>query len=85
MRKFYWRAAALSLLTGLAACGGGNNTSVPPVTPPVVVPPVTVTPTEDKFGTNFGIAYRGSKLVEATDPKAGDIIALSLTGEPLAI
>lgn len=82
MRKTYWRIAAVAMLAGgLSACGSSNSTA--PVTPPVVVPPAPKL--EDQFGTNFGIAYRGSITAEATDPKAGDIIPLSLTTEPVAL
>lgn len=88
------RGLALSLLVlSISACssndkntsngnGGGSGNTTTPVggTPP---PPVVVTPNqEDKFGANFGAAFRAALNGEPISVNDGDIIPISLTAEP---
>lgn len=75
------RALALGGLgLSLAGCGGGGD-SATAVTSPVV----TTTAQEDKFGTAFGTDFRASKTTEPVNVNAGDIVAVSLTTDPIAI
>jgi multidrug efflux pump subunit AcrA (membrane-fusion protein) len=71
-------AVALSVL---AACGGGGDP--PPPAPPAA--PVVVAKQEDQFGANFASAFRASPTSEPITPVDGDIIALSLTAEPVPL
>lgn len=79
------RIARLGLLavaaSVLAACGGGGD---PPPPAPPATPAVTVRQ-EDQFGTNFASAFRASTTAEPITPVDGDIIALSLTAEPVPL
>lgn len=71
-------AGGLALL--VSGCGGGGNSSSSS-TPPVVV----TTAQEDKFGTVFGMDFRASANSEPAKVNDGDIVAVSLTTEPITI
>lgn len=65
----------------LAACGGGGD---PPPPAPPATPTVTVKQ-EDQFGGNFASAFRADPNANPITPVDGDIIALSLTAEPVPL
>ena len=71
-----------ALATSLASCGGGGGGSNSENPPPTVVE----TSQEDRFGVAFGTAFRAAS--ETSEPKPvneGDLVAVSLTTEPIAI
>ena len=74
------RASAVSLLAaGLAACGSSGYSPTP-------TPTQTVTALqEDQFGVVFGNAFRGALNSEPFVVSDGDLIAISLTTEPVTI
>lgn len=75
------QASAVSMLAiGLAACGGnGSNTPTP-------TPSQTgAARQEDQFGIAFGNAFRASPNGEPSPVADGDLVAVSLTTEPVAI
>ena len=71
-----------ALAMPLAACGGGGSTSAStPATPPVVAQ----TAQEDKFGLPFGKDFRADPNTDPTPVSDGDIVAVSLTDDPIPI
>ena len=74
------QASALTLLAiGVAACGGGNSSRTP-------TPGQTSSARqEDQFGIAFGNDFRADPNSEPAQVADGDIIAVSLTTEPVAI
>lgn len=61
----------------LSACGsGGGDTAVTP--PPAAIGPA-------RFGAKFATAFNASPNSDPIDPAVGDIIALSLTTDPLEV
>lgn len=76
------QASAVSMLaTGLAACGGGNGSNTP--TP---MPGQTgAARQEDQFGIAFGNDFRADPNSEPAQVADGDIVAVSLTTEPVTI
>lgn len=84
------RGLALSVLVlSISACssndnnGGGSSNSPPPVVTAPPPPTVIVSPNqEDKFGANFGAAFRAALNGEPISVNEGDIIPISLTAEP---
>ena len=88
MRSNNARGLILSaLVLSASACSSGNdggssgNTATPPP-PPVVVAPVRQ---EDQFGTQFGIAFRAAMDGEPFVVQDTDLVAVSLTTEPVTI
>ena len=76
------QASAVSLLaTGLAACGGGNGSSTPTPTPGQT----SAARQEDQFGIAFGNAFRAAPDGEPSPVADGDLVAVSLTTEPVTI
>lgn len=83
----------LGLSLGLSACGGENDfvapptANVPPPTPPVTppTPPTGSENPEDSQGDAFAAAFKQEPFSEPIDPKAGDIIGLNITADPVAI
>ena len=78
------QASAVSLLvTGLSACGDGNGSNTPTPTP---TPGQTGTARqEDQFGIAFGNAFRAAPDGEPSPVADGDLVAVSLTTEPVTI
>ena len=82
-----------ALSVSLSACGGENNfvapptANVPPPAPPVTppTPPTGSENPEDSQGDAFAAAFKQEPFSEPIDPKSGDIIALNITAEPIAI
>ena len=74
-------AVAVGLALTVSACGGSGSSGSPATTPPVV----TATAQEDKFGTVFGTDYRASANSEPATTNDGDIVAVSLTTEPIDV
>ncbi len=77
-----WRTglllSAAATLTACSGGGGGGSASVsPPADPP---PPVSVI---DMFGAGFGSLFRASANTEARRPTSSDIVAVSLTTQPI--
>lgn len=74
------------LLAGLAisvaACSSKRSSSTATATTP---PAVTATAQEDKFGTVFGTDYRATANSEPAIVNDGDIVAVSLTTEPVNV
>ncbi len=70
---------ALALALAVAACGSAS-----PPTPPGGGGVVTVKQ-EDQFGIPFGIAFRADNNSEPYSPADGDIVAVSLTAEPVDV
>ncbi len=62
----------------LAGCGGGNNAST------TTTPPVATT-FETQFGIGFNTDFAASPNSQPATPLAGDIIALSLTTQPVSL
>lgn len=78
------QASAVSLLaTGLAACGSGygNGGSTPTPTPGQT----GTARQEDQFGIAFGNAFRADPNGEPSPVADGDLVAISLTTEPVTI
>ncbi len=82
MKKKLVPAVAFSLLAvGLAGCGDGNNNSSSSA---AITPPATPAP-EDQFGKQFGVLYRTAANTDPANVNDGDVIALTLTADPLPI
>ena len=67
------------LAIGVAGCGdsGGNSTTTTTTTP---------TPAfEDQFGAQFGNLYRASANTDPANVNDTDVVALSLTTEPVTV
>lgn len=78
-----WLARALiagGLALSVSGCGGGGGSSSSS-SPPVVV----ATPQEDKFGSMFGTDFRAGPNSEPANVADSDIVAVSLTTEPISI
>ena len=71
----------LALGAATAACNSGVTTA-PPTGGGVVVPTARQ---EDQFGVQFGTAFRADNNSEPYNPADGDIVAISLTTEPVNI
>ena len=80
IQKFALRGAIVLALAG-AVVGCGPSASRPP---PGSGGTVTVKQ-EDQFGVPFGIAFRADNNSEPYSPADGDIIAISLTTEPVDV
>ena len=74
-------AAVAGLGMTVSACGGSGSGGSTSTTPPVVV----ATAQEDKFGTAFGTDYRAAANSEPATTNDGDIVAVSLTTEPIDV
>ena len=78
-RKNLLRLALLGTVgMSLAGCGGGGGGSAS--TAPVVIPSL-----ESAFGVGFNTDFFANPNSQPAVPKAGDIIALSLTTQPMAL
>lgn len=72
-------SAVIMLATGLAACGSGSYAPTP-------TPTQTVTAKqEDQFGIVFGNDFRAGPNGEPASVADGDLVAVSLTTEPVTI
>ena len=72
-------SAVIMLAAGLAACGSGKYTPTP-------TPTQTVTALqEDQFGIAFGQDFRAGPNGEPSPVADGDVVAISLTTEPVTI
>ena len=72
--------AAASALVGLAACGGGGSDGA------TAPPPPTMTPQgAQRFGLGFATSFGASANSDPRDPGMNDIIALSLTSDPIEV
>lgn len=69
----------LILAISVVACGP-RASPVPPDPGPVVT-----VKQEDQFGVKFGTAFRADNNSEPYSPADGDIVAISLTTEPVDI
>jgi hypothetical protein len=80
MRRSTLFRLGLLALTGLAltACGGGGGGSAS--TTPVVVPSL-----ESQFGVGFNTDFFANPNSQPAVPTAGDIIAVSLTTQPIPL
>ncbi len=65
----------------VSACGSSGSGGSTATTPPVV----TATAQEDKFGTVFGTDFRATANSEPASVNDSDIVAVSLTTDPVAI
>lgn len=82
-----------ALSVSISACGGENDfvapptANVPPPAPPVTppTPPTGSENPEDSQGDAFAAAFKQEPFSEPIDPKSGDIIALNITADPIAI
>lgn len=82
MKKKILYTGILGLLTvGLSGCddkGSSSSSSTSTVT--------TQTPAfEDQFGTQFGVLYRAAANTDPANVNDGDVGAVSLTTEPVAV
>jgi hypothetical protein len=68
-------AAGLSL----AGCGGGGGGGSAATAPPLVIP------FEAQFGTGFNTDFAASPNSQPATPSASDIVAVSLTTQPVAL
>jgi hypothetical protein len=74
------QAGAIGLIgLGLASCGGSDNSGAVSTSTPVAAP------LEDHFGTQFGVDFRMAANTNPVKPAAGDIIALTLVANPMAL
>lgn len=73
---------AAGLGVAVSACSSKPSSSTATVTAP---PVVTATAQEDKFGTVFGTDYRAVANSEPASANDGDIVAVSLTTEPIPV
>ena len=69
----------LALAVTVAACGSSNTPA-----PPGGGGTVTVRQ-EDQFGVPFRVAFRADNTTEPYSPADGDIVAISLTTEPVDV
>ena len=72
-------SAVVFLAAGLAGCGGGRNPTPPPGGQ------TTAGRFEDQFGLGFGADFRASPNGEPSPVSDGDLVAVSLTTEPVAV
>lgn len=73
------QASAVALLAvGLTGCGGGRNSTPTPGQ-------TTSARFEDQFGLGFGTDFRADPNGEPSPVADGDLVAVSLTTEPVAI
>ena len=63
----------------LAGCGGRSHSGAAS-TAPVVVPPL-----EEAFGAGFSTDFFANPNSQPAVPQAGDIIALNVTTQPMAL
>lgn len=73
-------AAGLAMAVGACSSKPSSSTSTA-ITPPAT----TATAQEDKFGTAFGTDYRATANSEPASVNDGDIVAVSLTTEPIDV
>jgi hypothetical protein len=64
----------------LAACGGGGGGGSATTTPPAVAPSL-----QAQFGAAFNTDFMANPNSEPVVPQSGDIIALTLTAEPVSL
>ncbi len=74
------RPAMLALALTVSACGPSTKTPTPPDPGPVVT-----ARQEDQFGVQFGSAFRADNNAEPVNVNDGDIVAVSLTTEPVDV
>lgn len=87
-----------ALALAVTACGGSNNntttavvTTPTPTTPTTTTPPPTTTPTVacdtflEQFGLGFCNAYKQAANSTPREVLAGDIVAVDLTKQPIAV
>lgn len=83
------RALIVSVLVlGASACSNNDNGTGSTGNTTTPAPPVVVTPPprqEDQFGTAFGNAFRATSDGEPFPVQDGDLVAVSLTAEPVTI
>ncbi len=80
MKRLWLSAALLLTAAGLSACGGSNNGGSTTVTPPAAAA------FEDQFGSSgFGPSFRIGRNSEARDVASGDVVAINVTAEPVAL
>lgn len=83
------RALIVSVLVlGASACSNNDNGTGSTGNTTTPAPPVVVTPPprqEDQFGTAFGTAFRAASDGEPFPVQDGDLVAVSLTAEPVTI
>ena len=72
-------SAVIMLAAGLAACGSGNYTPTPTPTQ------TAAAQQEDQFGIVFGNDFRAGANGEPATVSDGDLVAVSLTTEPVTI
>lgn len=71
----------LALALVVVGCNSKNDSKSPPSGGGGVV----VTQQEDQLGTRFGTAFRAANDSEPYSPADGDVVAISLTTEPVDI
>lgn len=72
-------AAVTFIAAGLAACGGGGGGGSVAVTPPPT-PGI-----QSSFGAGFAALFSAGPNTDPGNPSASDIIALSLTTDPVRL
>lgn len=87
MRDPNWKNVSILAAAGvatalLAACGGSGSAAAPLSPPP---PPPAQVPLPSQLGIGFAMKFAAMLNADPTDPAAGDIIPLSLSGDPLAV
>ena len=71
----------LAVTLAVGACGSGKDPTPGATTPP----PVVTVRQEDQFGVQFGLAFRADNNSEPFNVNDGDLVAISLTTEPVDI
>ena len=74
-------SSVILLAVGLSACGGSGSYSPPAPTPTQT----TTARVEDQFGIAFGNDFRADPNSEPSPVSDGDLVAVSLTAEPVPI
>lgn len=71
---------------GIALSACGSSRTVPPIgAVPTPAPVIAAARQEDQFGTQFGVDFRVDLNGEPIPCKEGDLVAVSLTTEPVNI
>lgn len=80
MKRAVRSGVVLALAVAVVGCGSSKSPDTPPSDGGGVI-----TQQEDQLGTRFGTAFRAANDSEPYSPADGDIVAISLTTEPVDI
>lgn len=88
MRHSNWKNVSTLIAAGaatalLAACGGSGSAAAP-LSPPPPPPPGQI-PLPSQLGIGFAMKFAAMLNADPTDPVNGDIIPLSLSGDPIDV